>query len=51
MRDGKQVAKVVKEEAKVEKKALDAAIRELAEIQRMQKDAVKVRLLHFKFLP
>lgn len=43
VKDGKRVAKVVKEEGKAEKKALEAAIRELADIQRLQKDAIKVR--------
>lgn len=35
------VAKVVKQEAKVEKQAIEVAIRELAELQKMQRDAVK----------
>ena len=37
------VAKIIKQEAKAEKAALEQAVRELAELQRTQKYAVKVR--------
>jgi hypothetical protein len=38
----KQLAKIIKTEAKVEKKALNLALKELAELQKIQKTAVKV---------
>ncbi|KAJ7446920.1 hypothetical protein B0H11DRAFT_1745392, partial [Mycena galericulata] len=37
----KQLAKIIKTEAKVEKKALNVAVKELAELQKIQKTAVK----------
>ncbi|KAJ7158617.1 hypothetical protein C8R46DRAFT_1224561 [Mycena filopes] len=37
----KQLAKIIKTEAKVEKKALTVAVKELAELQKIQKTAVK----------
>ncbi|KAJ7126855.1 hypothetical protein C8R44DRAFT_617404 [Mycena epipterygia] len=37
----KQLAKIIKTEAKVEKKALGVAVKELAELQKIQKTAVK----------
>lgn len=41
VREGKKVARVVKQEAKAERKAVEVAIRELAELQKMQREAVK----------
>ncbi|KAI0359848.1 hypothetical protein OH77DRAFT_1394006 [Trametes cingulata] len=41
IKEGKKVAKIIKAEGKLEKKALDEAVRELADIQRLQKAAVK----------
>lgn len=43
VKEGKMVAKIIKKEAKAEKAALEQAVRELAELQRTQKYAVKVR--------
>ncbi|KAK7463490.1 hypothetical protein VKT23_006838 [Stygiomarasmius scandens] len=40
-KEGKRLSKIIKEEGKVEKKALGVAIQELAELQSIQKDAVK----------
>ena len=40
--NGKNLTKVIKQEANVEKKALNVVIQELADLQRMQKEAVKV---------
>ncbi len=42
VKEGKKVAKVIKAEGKAEKKALEDAVKELAEIQKLQKSAVKV---------
>jgi hypothetical protein len=42
VREGKRLASIIKQEAKVEKKALEAAVKELAELQKLQKYAVKV---------
>ncbi|KAL1738664.1 hypothetical protein HDZ31DRAFT_69754, partial [Schizophyllum fasciatum] len=39
--DGKSLSKVIKQEARVERKALGVVIQELADLQRMQKEAVK----------
>ncbi|KAL1696846.1 hypothetical protein GGG16DRAFT_98756 [Schizophyllum commune] len=39
--DGKSLSRVIKQEARVEKKALNVVIQELADLQRMQKEAVK----------
>ncbi|OBZ72295.1 hypothetical protein A0H81_07710 [Grifola frondosa] len=44
LKEGKRVAQVIKAEAQVEKKALQAAIKELSDIQKLQRAAVKVRL-------
>ncbi|EMD33995.1 hypothetical protein CERSUDRAFT_117516 [Gelatoporia subvermispora B] len=41
VKDGKWMAKVIKEEAKAEKKALEEAMKELSEIQKLQKMAIK----------
>ncbi|KAI0342804.1 hypothetical protein BDW22DRAFT_1407342 [Trametopsis cervina] len=41
IKEGKRVAKVIKLEAKAEKQALEQAMRDLAELQKMQKYAVK----------
>ncbi|KAF7312443.1 DNA binding protein Ncp1 [Mycena indigotica] len=40
-KSNKQIAKIIKSEAKVEKKALDIAVRELSELHNLQKAAVK----------
>ena len=45
-KEGKRLAKIIKEEAKSEKKALSVAITELAELQKLQKQAIKVSLPH-----
>ena len=45
VKDGKRLAAVIKAESKAEQKALDIAMRELADVQRMQKLAIKVRFL------
>ncbi|KAI0671753.1 hypothetical protein C8Q78DRAFT_795036 [Trametes maxima] len=42
IKEGKKVVKVIKAEGKAEKKALDEAVKELADIQKLQKAAVKV---------
>ncbi|TRM64430.1 hypothetical protein BD626DRAFT_491790 [Schizophyllum amplum] len=39
--DGKSLTKVIRQEAKVEKRAIGVVIQELSDLQRMQKDAVK----------
>ena len=44
VKEGKKMAKIILAEGKAEKKALDDALKELADMQRMQKTAVKVRL-------
>ena len=41
-KEARRLSKIVKEEGKVEKKALSVAINELAELQGLQKKAVKV---------
>ncbi|GJE88709.1 hypothetical protein PsYK624_047920 [Phanerochaete sordida] len=41
LKDGRKLAKVIQKEAKVEKRALEAAVRELTELQKLQKYAVK----------
>lgn len=43
MKEGKLVAKVIKQEAKAEKEALASAVKELADLQKLQKYSVKVR--------
>lgn len=49
MKEGKRLASVIKQEAKVEKKALEASVKELAELQKLQKYAVKVSRHHISF--
>ncbi|EJF64941.1 hypothetical protein DICSQDRAFT_100439 [Dichomitus squalens LYAD-421 SS1] len=41
LKEGKKVAKIIKAEGKAEQKAIDEALRELADLQKMQKAAVK----------
>ncbi|KIY67255.1 hypothetical protein CYLTODRAFT_422665 [Cylindrobasidium torrendii FP15055 ss-10] len=41
VKDGRRLSKVIKMEGKVERQALGLAIRELGELQKIQKDAVK----------
>ncbi|KAJ8486779.1 hypothetical protein ONZ51_g4618 [Trametes cubensis] len=41
LKEGKKVVKIIKAEGKAEKKALDEAVKELADIQKLQKTAVK----------
>ncbi|KAF9446611.1 hypothetical protein P691DRAFT_673212 [Macrolepiota fuliginosa MF-IS2] len=41
VKDNQRLSSIIKEEAKVEKKALDQAISELADLQKLQKQAVK----------
>lgn len=43
VKESKHIVKVIKQEAKAERKALDIAVKELAGIQRMQKNSIKVR--------
>lgn len=45
VKEGKRLAKVLKHEGKVERKALEVAMKELAELQAMQKQAIKVSYL------
>ncbi|KAF5367450.1 hypothetical protein D9758_003650 [Tetrapyrgos nigripes] len=40
-KEGKRLSKIIKEEGKVEKQALGVAIQELADLQKLQKEAVK----------
>ncbi|THV07301.1 hypothetical protein K435DRAFT_643790 [Dendrothele bispora CBS 962.96] len=40
-KEGKRLSKIIKQEGKVEKQALNVAIQELSELQKIQKDAVK----------
>ena len=40
---GRKLSKIIKSEAKAEKAALHVALKELAEIQKLQKASVKVR--------
>ena len=42
VKEGKKVVKIIKAEGKAEQKALDDALRELTDMQKMQKAAVKV---------
>jgi len=53
-KDGKRLSKIIKEEAKVEKKALNVAINELQQLQKLQKAAVgseaKANTAHTKVL-
>ncbi|KAI1796824.1 hypothetical protein LXA43DRAFT_878795 [Ganoderma leucocontextum] len=41
IKEGKKVAKIIKAEGKAEQKAIDEAVRELGDLQKMQKTAVK----------
>jgi len=43
VKEGKGLLKVIKSEAKAEKASLEAAIKELSELQKLQKEAIKVR--------
>ena len=43
VKEGKKVAKVLMAESKSEQAAIQGAIGELADIQKMQKDAIQVR--------
>ena len=43
IREGKKVAKIIKAEGKAEQKAIEEAVRELGDLQKLQKAAVKVR--------
>ena len=45
VKEGKKVAKIIIAEGKAEKKALDDALKELADLQKLQKAAVKVRAI------
>jgi L-rhamnose mutarotase len=45
-KDSKRLSKIIKEEAKAEKQALSVAINELAELQKLQKQAIKVSSSH-----
>jgi hypothetical protein len=42
VKEGKRLSKIIKQEGKVEKQALEVAINELGELQKIQKSAVKV---------
>lgn len=41
-KEGKRLSKIIRQEAKTEKQAVTVAIKELAELQKIQKMAVKV---------
>ena len=41
-KDGRRISKIIKEEGKTEKQAVDIAIKELEELQKFQNNAVKV---------
>ena len=43
VKEGKKVAKVIVAEGRAEKQALDEAVRELSDLQKLQKSALKVR--------
>ena len=43
LKEGKKVAKIIKAEGKAEQKAIDEAVKELADLQKLQRAAVKVR--------
>ena len=43
VKEAKSIVKVMKQEAKAEQKALEVSVKELSDIQRMQKNAIKVR--------
>ena len=43
VKEGKKVAKIIKAEGKAEQRALEDALKELADLQKLQKVAVKVR--------
>jgi hypothetical protein len=40
---GRKLSKIIKSEAKAEKAALHVALKELAEIQKLQKESIKVQ--------
>jgi hypothetical protein len=42
VKESKRLSKVIKQEGKIEKQALNTAIRELAGLQKIQAEAVKV---------
>lgn len=50
VKEGKRLGKIIKQEAKAEKKALNISMRELSEIQKTQKVAIKVRYLYVSIL-
>ena len=41
-KDGRRISKIIKEEGKTGKQALDISINELEELQKFQRNAVKV---------
>ena len=43
IKEGKKVAKIIKAEGKAEQQAIDEAVRELSDLQKLQKVTVKVR--------
>jgi hypothetical protein len=48
-KDGRRISKIIKEEGKTEKQAVDIAIKELEELQKFQNNAIKVFLFFFFF--
>lgn len=44
VKDGRRLTKVIKTEGKIEKQALQVAVKELGELQKFQENAVKVRI-------
>ena len=51
VKEGKKVAKIIKAEGKAEQKAIDEAVKELADLQKLQRAAVKVRPCIFSVAP
>jgi hypothetical protein len=51
VKDTKSLTKVIKKESKIEKEALAVAIKELAELQRLQKAAVRVSQVQVQVTP
>ena len=49
-KDGRRISKIIKEEGKTGKQALDISINELEELQKFQRNAVKVLFLFFSFI-
>ena len=43
VKEGKKVAKIIVAEGRAEKQALEEAVRELSDLQKLQRAAVKVR--------